>query len=97
MNATDQFRYSDRMSTGQAADYLVDLAHGIRDGALTLHGQENTITIVPENTVKLEVKAKQKEGKGELELEVSWKEKYIISTQKLEINPGKKAATGNHQ
>lgn len=92
MEAKD-FKYSDRMKSDDAADYLQKLAEGIRSGNLTLQGRGHTITIVPKDYVKLEVRASQKHGKGELELEVSWKEKYVFSTEKLDVSgPGSHTA-----
>ena len=85
MEAKD-FKYSDRMKSNDAADYLQKLAEGIRSGNLTLQGQGHTITIVPRDHVKLEVRATQKQGRGELELEVSWKEKYVFSAQQLDVS-----------
>ncbi len=79
------FKYSDKMKSEDAADYLIKLAEGIRNGQLTLQGQGHTITVVPRDVVKLEVRASRKEGKGELELEVSWKEKYVFTADRLEV------------
>jgi amphi-Trp domain-containing protein len=85
--ATD-LKYSDKMGSKQAAEYLTKLADGIRNGQLTLQAQGHTITIVPRDIVKLKVHATSKEGKGELELEVSWREKYVLSAQRLDVETG---------
>jgi amphi-Trp domain-containing protein len=88
MPEAKDFKYSDKMKSEQAAEYLIKLAEGVRNGHLTLQGQGHTITVVPQDVVKLEVHATSKEGKGELELEVSWKEKYVFSAKELEVEAG---------
>ena len=84
MSQAKSFKYSDKMKSEQAADYLMKLAEGMRAGQLTLR-QGQTIRVVPKDMVKFEVRATHKEGKGELELEVSWKEKYVFSAERLEV------------
>lgn len=88
MSEATDFKYSDRMKSEQAAEYLTRLAEGIRNGQLTLQAEGHTITIVPKDIVKLEVRATSREGKGELELEVSWREKYVLSARRLDVQPG---------
>jgi amphi-Trp domain-containing protein len=88
MAEANDFKYSDKMRSEQAAEYLIKLAEGIRNGHLTLQAQGHTITIVPKDIVKLEVHATSREGKGELELEVSWREKYVLSAQRLDVETG---------
>lgn len=88
MAEANDFKYSDKMKSALAAEYLNQLADGLRSGRLTLQAQGHTITIVPRDIVKLEVHATSKEGKAELEIEVSWREKYVLSAQRLDIETG---------
>jgi amphi-Trp domain-containing protein len=84
----EEFEYSDKLSAGEVGDYLVKLADGIRSRSLKLQGKGKAISLFPEEVVKLEVKGERKEGKGELEIEISWKEKYVVSAEKLEVSSG---------
>ena len=86
MSDKEEFEYSEKLSSEEAGDYLVELGKGIRDHSLKLQGKGKVITLLPEDVVKLEVKAERREGKGELEIEISWKEKYVISAEKLKVS-----------
>jgi len=84
----NEFEYADKLEATEVADYLVAIAEGLKSKSLKLQGKGQMITLVPPETMKLKVKAESKEGKGELEMEISWKDEYIVGAQKLEIGSG---------
>jgi len=85
MESGTRFEYAQKMSVDELAEYFQKLADGFRYKSLELHGGGQTMALAPEDTVKLEVKAKNAESEGELELEVSWKREYTSRDEKLEI------------
>lgn len=88
MSEKEEFEYTDKLVAEEAADYLTKIADGLRARLLKLQGMGQMITVVPQDAVKLEVKAERKENKGKLQLEISWKEKYAASEEKLEVSVG---------
>lgn len=85
MSEKNEFEYAEKLGATEVADYLMKVAEGLKSRNLTLQGQGQAITLLPKEIVKLKVKAESKEGKGEVEFEIAWKEEYIIGSQKLEI------------
>jgi len=86
MGEKDGFEYTEKMSVEEVADFLLALSTGIRDRKLKLSGKGRSLTLLPSDTVKLDVKAEGKAGKGSLEIEISWKDKYVASAEKLEVS-----------
>jgi len=82
------FEYADKLEATEVADYLMSIAEGVKAKSLMLQGKGQSIALVPQDTMKLKVKAASKEGTGEIELELSWKEEYAVGSQKLEIGTG---------
>ena len=85
MSEKQEFEYAEKLGATEVADYLMKIAEGLKGRNLTLNGKGQTITLLPDETVKLKVKAEAKEGKGEIEFEIGWKEEYVVGAQKLEI------------
>ncbi len=92
MSEKTSFQYADRVSATQIAEYLHQIADGLRRGSMTLEGQGQQITLSPASLVKLEIKAEGNEGKGELELEVSWKPVDRTSSETLQVVAGAEAS-----
>jgi amphi-Trp domain-containing protein len=86
MGEKDGFEYAEKMGVEEVADFLLALSTGLRDRKLKLSGRGKSMTLLPSDTVKLEVKAEGKEGNGSLEIEISWKDKYVASAEKLEVS-----------
>lgn len=86
MSEKNEFEYSEKMNYIDAAEYIIKLASGLRERKLKLQGKGRSIVLTPEEIVKLEVKAERKDGKGEIEIELSWKEGYLVNAEKLEIS-----------
>ena len=92
MSEKTSFQYADRVSAEQTAGYLRQVADGLRRGSMTLEGQGQQITLSPSSLVKLEIKAEGYEGKGELQVEVSWKPLDVTSAETLQVVAGAEAA-----
>jgi amphi-Trp domain-containing protein len=82
------FEYSDTVSGEQIADYLSQIADGLRRGSMTFEGQGQQIALCPTSTVKMEIKAESRDGKGELQLEVSWKPETATASDGLQVLSG---------
>ena len=88
MSSENTFEYAEKVSAKDFADYLVKIAEGFRGGSLELQGKGQAIAMTPEDSVKLEIKAKSKEDGGEMELEISWKHECSTEEDRLEVTPG---------
>ncbi len=86
MSEKDEFEYSEKMTSDEIADFLLALSTGVRDKKLKLSGKGRSLTLLPADVLKLEVKAEGKDGKGAIEIEMSWKDKYVASSEKLEVS-----------
>ncbi len=76
MSKEDQaFEFSTKCDQATAADYLEQLAKHIRNGNVQLSAGTESIGLTVEGEIKLEIaaEAKPEKGKGNLQLEISWK------------------------
>jgi amphi-Trp domain-containing protein len=85
MSDKNEFEYADKLSAMEVADYLEKIAEGLKTRSLKLQGKGQAISLLPQDTLKLKVSAEAKEGKGSIEFEISWKNEYVVGSQKLEI------------
>lgn len=74
-NDKQKFEYAGRIDPGQAAEYLQSIARQVRSGQLRLSAGPESIDLHMAQQLKLELAAevKQADGKGSLEIEISWK------------------------
>jgi amphi-Trp domain-containing protein len=86
MSDTDDFSYSVHCERSQVADHLEILAKLFREGKLQFAADDKLISLNPADGVKLKIKAKNKldKNKGELKIDISWKER--ISSERTRIN-----------
>jgi amphi-Trp domain-containing protein len=82
------FTYSDIVSIDEVAAHLRKVAEGLRHGSLALEGQGQQIRLCPVTLVKVEVKADAGTGRGELKLEVSWKDIPSTENERLQVSTG---------
>jgi amphi-Trp domain-containing protein len=80
------FAYSDIVPVDEVAAYLRKLAEGLRRGSLALEAQGQQISLCPASLVKVEVKAHASNGRGELKLEVSWKDVSCTEKERLQVS-----------
>jgi len=67
-------KHEERMSREQAAAILESVARKLKEkGSFTINIGEQSQTIEPAETVKLEIELEEKNGEYELEFELEWK------------------------
>lgn len=90
MGDTEKMEFTATVEASRVADYLNRISDGLRRGVLTLASGDRILRLEPTDQVKLELEAESKpeKGKGSLQLEVSWKSKMAVATERLEIAAG---------
>jgi len=58
----------------RAIGYLEDILEGMKNGNVVMHRGDQSITFRPVEAVEMEIEAKEKEGKQELSVEMTWRE-----------------------
>lgn len=86
--AKDHFEFARVASPEEVAEYLSSLAVGLKRGELSLESGDRALRLNPAATVKLEIKVKQKESKGKIELEIGWKRSDGTRTTDLRVAAG---------
>jgi amphi-Trp domain-containing protein len=84
----DHFEFARVASPEEVAEYLSSLAVGLKRGELSLESGDRALRLTPAGTVKLEIKVKQKESKGKIELEIAWKRSDGTRTTDLRVAAG---------
>lgn len=84
----DHFEFARVASPEEVAEYLSSLAVGLKRGELSLESGDRALRLSPAATVKLEIKVKQKESKGKIELEIGWKRSDGTRTTDLRVAAG---------
>jgi amphi-Trp domain-containing protein len=84
----DHFEFARVASPEEVAEYLSSLALGLKRGELSLESGDRALRLSPAATVKLEIKVKQKESKGKLEIEIGWKRSDGTRTTDLRVAAG---------
>ncbi len=68
-----KLEYSEKITSEEVANQLINLAAGFRNRSVELELNGQSIALVPEEKIKMKIKASAKESKGELEIGISWK------------------------
>jgi amphi-Trp domain-containing protein len=84
----DHFEFARMASPEEVAEYLSSLAVGLKRGELSLESGERTLRLSPASDLKLEIRVKQKEAKGKIELEIGWKRSNGARTTELRVGAG---------
>ncbi len=84
----DHFEFARVTSAEEVAEYLSSLAVGLKRGELSLESGERALRLSPTATLKLEIKVKQKDSKGKIELEIGWKRSDGTRTTELRVATG---------
>ena len=84
----EHFEFARVASAEEIAEYLSSLAVGLKRGELSLESGERALRLSPAATLKLEIKVKQKESKGKIELEIGWKRSDGTRTTELRVGAG---------
>jgi amphi-Trp domain-containing protein len=69
----DRFEFARIASPEEIAEYLSSLAGGLKRGEVSLESGEETLRLTPASDMKLQLRVKQKDEKGKIELEIGWK------------------------
>jgi amphi-Trp domain-containing protein len=84
----DHFEFARMASPEEVAEYLSSLAVGLKRGELSLESGERALRLTPGATLKLEIKVRQRESKGKIELELGWKRSEGTRTSELRVAVG---------
>jgi amphi-Trp domain-containing protein len=72
-DAKKSVELKERLELDQAIELIEDIVAKLKKGAVTLEQGDETLTIHPEESVKLGVKAKHKGEKQSLQFELKWR------------------------
>lgn len=84
----EHFEFARVTSAEEVAEYLSSLAVGLKRGELSLESGERALRLSPAANLKLEIKVKQKDAKGKIELEIGWKRADGTRTTELRVGTG---------
>jgi len=82
--------YAGALDVEKVADYLTRIAEGLREGVVSLSSSKKSVRLTPTRLVRMEVRAQSRPDKsrGSLELEISWEEKFLAASERLEVTVG---------
>jgi amphi-Trp domain-containing protein len=82
---TGEFKHESLQDRETIVKYLNAISEGIRNGHLVLANGDEPIMLEPSGLLRLDLKAKRKEGLMKLSLKISWKEEEEVPN--LETKP----------
>jgi amphi-Trp domain-containing protein len=88
----NRFEFARIASPEEIAEYLTSLAVGLKRGEVSLESGERALHLSPSSEVKLELKVREKEHKGRVEIEIGWKRSMAATTTELRVMVGPRAA-----
>lgn len=69
----NEVRHETTMELGQAIAYLEEIVAGLKSGRLCVAQENDEITLAPQRTVTVSIKARQKRDKESVGLKISWR------------------------
>ncbi len=69
----NEVRVESDLELGQAISYLEDIVAGLKSGRLCVQHEEDELTLAPQRTVSVSIKARQKKDKESVNLKISWR------------------------
>jgi amphi-Trp domain-containing protein len=84
----EHFEFARMASPEEVAEYLSSLAVGLKRGELSLESGERALRLSPAANLKLEIKVKQRDANGKIELELGWKRSNGVRTTDLRVAAG---------
>lgn len=72
MEGKNKIQNKNSMDLKEVITYLEELTKGFKQGKIVVQQGEEFISLLPPESVQVEVEAKQKEGKEKFSLELSW-------------------------
>jgi amphi-Trp domain-containing protein len=88
----DNFQFARIASPEEIAEYLTSLAVGLKRGEVSLESGERALHLSPPSDVKLQLKVREKEHKGRVEIEIGWKRSMAARTTELRVMVGPRAS-----
>ncbi len=77
----DDFRHESLQDCETIVRYINAISEGFQNGHLVLGNNGNDIVLEPWGMLKLDLKARRKDGKIKLSVKISWKEKPDLSEE----------------
>jgi amphi-Trp domain-containing protein len=84
----DKFEFARIASPEEIAEYLTSLAVGLKRGELSLESDERTLHLTPPADLKLDLRAKDKDEKGKIVIEIGWKRRIATRATDLRVQVG---------
>jgi len=81
----NDFRHESLQDRESIVKYINALSEGFQSGKLILGNNGNRITLKPSGMIKLDLKARRKDGRIKLTVKINWKEK--AETDKKQDKP----------
>jgi amphi-Trp domain-containing protein len=88
----ESFEFARIASPEEIADYLTSLAGGLKRGEVTLESGARALRLTPASDLKLELKVKQKDDRGKIEVEIGWKGPGATRAADLRVEAGRRRA-----
>lgn len=73
-SSNDEFRHESLHDSETIVKYLTAISDGIQSGHLVLGNNGNPMVLEPNGILKLDLKARRKDGRLKLSFKISWKE-----------------------
>ena len=84
----DKFEFARIASPEEVAEYLTSLAVGLKRGEVSLESGKQTLHLAPAADLKIELKVKDKDEKGKIEVEIGWKQRITTKAADLRVGVG---------
>ncbi len=75
--ASDEFQHESLQDRESIVKYLTAITEGLKTGSLELGNGDNRMVLEPNGLLKLDLKARRKDGRLKLSFKVSWKEQEL--------------------
>ncbi len=97
-SSNDEFSYQSIQDPESIVKYMEAISEGIKNGRLLFGTRRKKLIFEPNGLLKLDVRAKRKEGKVKMEIKISWNqqnESDESDKEVLEIKAGHKGSDSN--
>jgi amphi-Trp domain-containing protein len=84
----ETFEFARIASPEEIAEYLTSLAEGLKRGEVSLESGERTLRLTPGSELKIDLRAKDKDEKGRITLEIGWKRRTGTKATDLRVEVG---------
>ncbi len=84
----DRFEFARIAAPEEIAEYLTSLAVGLKRGEVTIESGKRTLRLSPAGDLKLELRVKNRDDKGKVEIEIAWKQRSLTTAADLRVEVG---------